>query len=379
MALSILVLAMSLRVADHLYYRDPAPVLRLLRLAGPEGGRRSYHKKLDPVFATFPFAWAWCDLLLIGILARRVGGPVAFALAVVAAGTRLRVLQEASHIAVHGGLCRSRRWQWAISNLAAQWPCFRPDMARRFVAHVREHHAHPNEIGNDPNLARFVAAGVLPGISRRRLVAKLWRPLTPRGLAETLGACWTNALHGDRARTTILLRLAAVAAAATTMWWTAGTPGLLAAYVVPLLTVYPFFSWVSVLAEHRWFVAVAPAGRRARECVNGRPTDYRGLGRLAKYTIFPFTDHHHLAHSLYPSLRWNYLKAVDAALKERDPLYGRFASVNLWHQSGGQPSALSELFDRLTTPEHPDLAQWARDLAGRERAPAGEPPLVAAG
>lgn len=365
MPFGLLAASLVLRVADHWYYRDPAPVLRLLSLAPrPAGDRDEYYKRWDPLFATFPFLWAWSDVVLAVLLADRVGHPLGWAVAAVFVGTRFRVLQEASHAAVHRGLCRSRRWQWALSNLFAQWPCLRADMHHRFVAHVREHHAHANELGADPNITRFVSIGVVPGMSADRFRARLLFPLTPAGLTETLRGAWANVFRRNHTTVCAGLRLCVVGVVGWAFLRLGGATGLLVGYVVPLLTVYPLCSWISVLAEHRWFAACDATDRRTRECVNGRPTDYHGLARLAKHTIFPFSDHYHLAHSLYPKLRWNYLAAVDRALKEQDARYARFASSGLLRVRGSRPSALSELRERLTTPDHADLAPWAVGLGG---------------
>jgi fatty acid desaturase len=361
-AFFFLLISVSLRVGDHLYYRDPAPVLRLLRLTDTQDLTGRYYRRFDPLFATFPFIWAWSDLFLLALVAGLFVNPAVYLAVVVLAGTRFRVLQEASHIAVHGGLCRSRRWQWSLSNLAAQWPCFRPDMHHRFLAHVKEHHAHANDLYGDPNIARFISVGLVPGISRRQILAKLLRPLSPRGVAESVRLCWTNSLFGNLHRWEVAVRLAMVSTVSLLLWITSGAAGLTAAYVVPMVTVYPLFSWISVLAEHRWYVGCDASDRRTRECVNGRPTDYRRLGRVATHTIFPFTDHYHLAHSLYPTVRWNYLRAVDRELRQREPRYARYASLGLFRAQPGRQSALSELFDRLTIKGYPDLAEWAKDL-----------------
>jgi hypothetical protein len=61
-------------------------------------------------------------------------------------------------------------------------------------------------------------------------------------------------------------------------------------------------------------------------------------------------------------VRWNYLRAVDRELKQRNPMYARYASLGLFRAPPGRQSALSELFDRLTIKGYPDLAAWAKDL-----------------
>jgi fatty acid desaturase len=65
--------------------------------------------------------------------------------------------------------------------------------------------------------------------------------------------------------------------------------------------------------------------------------------------ICPSSDAYHLAHSLYPGVRWNYLPAIDRVLKVDEPRYSQHASEGLLLSSDGIPSALSELRDRLVT------------------------------
>lgn len=370
---ALLLGSLSLRVADRWYYRDPAAVLALLGLAPADGCRADCHRPLDPLFTTFPFVWAWSDIALATLIATRLHHPAGYLLTIVFVGTRFRVLQEASHTAVHRGLCRSRQWQWAVSNVAAQWPCFRPDMHHRFIAHVREHHAHANELGADPNITRFISIGVVPGISPALFKRRLLYPLTPSGLRDTLEVSVANTFRRNRTTAGLALRLAVVAVVAGLFWRLGDVAGLAAGYVVPMLTIYPLCSWISALAEHRWFALCEETDRRARECVNGRPTDYTGLGRLAKHTIFPFSDHYHLAHSLYPKLRWNYLASVDRALKEQDARYALYASEGLLRPHRTRPSALSELSERLTTAAHPDVAGWAVGLCGPDAGGASRP------
>ena len=365
-----------LRGLDRLYYRDNDRVLRLLRLApAAHGSPKGYYRPLDRVFAWFPFVWVWCDILLTLALCRAAAAPGAWILGAVIVGGRLRALQEVSHTALHSGLCRSRRYQWAIANVAVQWPLFRPDMHHRYIGHVAQHHRHANEPELDPNITRFVRFGITPGLTRAQWRRKLWHPLTPTGFADTVKNVWAATTRQNERVWMLPVRLAVAASTLTGVLLVAGQVGLAVGFVLPLLTVYPFFSWLSVLAEHRWFARCQATDRRERECVNGRPTDHPGLlGWAVKHLVFPFSDHYHLAHSLYPLLRWNYLPAVDRALKARDPHYPRYRSVGLLATAGGVPSALSELRERLSTPDHPDVAEWARDLPVR----AGRPAAVSA-
>jgi fatty acid desaturase len=141
-----------------------------------------------------------------------------------------------------------------------------------------------------------------------------------------------------------------------------GLRGVLFGYMLPRLLVYPTYSWIALLAEHRWFARSSAAGR-AREYECGRPTDYTGFfGWLVTSFISPAADHFHLAHSLYPHVRWNHLGEVDRILKQSVPAYASHASLGLLAKAGERPSALSELRDRMTDTSHPDLADWALRL-----------------
>ena len=366
-------LALALRLADRFYYRDADRVLGLLRLAPrTQGAPVGVHRPLDRLFCWFPFLWIWCDILIAVWLGRLAGDPLAWLFVAIFVGGRMRALQEAAHTAVHSGLCRSKRYQRAIANLFAQWPLGRVDMHHRYIGHVTEHHWHANELDADPNVRRFVAVGVVPGITLADWRRKLWYPFTLAGFAETLRNLTDGTFRKNVHPALVPLRLAVTAGFCVLLWAVGGMSGVMLGFVVPLVTVYPFFSWISVLAEHRWFVRCDATDRKTRECINGRPTDYPGvLGGIVKHLVFPFSDHYHLAHSLYPSLRWNYLPAIDRALREQLARYARYHSVGLVRSRGGRPSALSELCERLTTPDHPDLADWARDLAG---VPAGRRP-----
>jgi len=359
--LIMLVGSVGLRVVDVWYYRDHERVVRHLGLRGA-GVRDSYYRKFDLIFAAFPFVWNWCDLVGLTAIALRLDHALAYIVLVIVAGTRFRALQEAGHTAVHYGLCRQRRWQWALSNVLFQYPCFKPDMSHRYITHVRQHHHHANEPGIDPNVVRFTELGFLPGISTRRFDYMLFHPWTPRGIVETLTLITTGATrnHGFLGA---LVRTVVVLVTVTAFVGGLGWLGLLVGYVIPMLTTYPMYSWISLLAEHRWFVECKETSHFARECVNGRPTAYRGiLGWLVKHGIFPATDHYHLAHSLYPHIRWNHIAAVDRVLTARDPRYGKYASVGLFWQEGGTPSALSELRARMTSGQATDLASWATSL-----------------
>ena len=226
-------------------------------------------------------------------------------------------------------------------------------MRHRVVSHVQQHHRNANE-PHDPNIVRFERLGFVPGISRASFRIMLFHSFTPRGFRETAAMI----LAGARGNTTfagIVARGLVVAALLALYAWFGGLPALAFGYALPLVTVYPWFSWLSLLVEHRWFVECNARTRFSRECTVGRPTDYPGAsGWLIKHFILPATDHYHLVHSLYPHVRWNYMRAIDRVLKTRSPEYIAHRSVGFYRSNGSTPSAMSELRERMTRKEMTD-------------------------
>jgi fatty acid desaturase len=299
------------------------------------------------------------------MVSRRVPAFIGAPALTVVAAARFRFLQEVGHTALHGALCRSRRWQWLLSDAFANGPLFRADSAHRFIAHVREHHMHVNELDGDPNIARFIRIGFVPGLTTRRFAIKLLHPLTPSGFGETVASSVKNATS-NRSVFIAAVRVASVGCAVALFFWLGGAQGLLAGYVIPMLTIYPLFSWISLLVEHRWFVPDRLTDRRLRECTVGRPTEYPGLlGWALSRALFPASDRLHLAHSLHPALRWNHLAAVDRALRNADLQYTRYASVGLLKARALRPSALSDLRIRMTSASAAD--GWNAYLAAYQR------------
>jgi fatty acid desaturase len=363
----IVSLSLLLRFIDTLYYSDDERVLQFLNLKKNNKLeiKKSYYKKYDHLFATFCFIWSWLDIYASALIISKVSNsylPFVSILAILFVGSRFRALQEASHTAVHYGLCKSKKWQWTLSNIFFQYPCFKPDIYYRYIAHVLEHHPHANELEKDPNIIRFIFVGLTPGISEKEFYWKLFYPLTFAGFKETLQSMFKN-YFSNKEVSHAIVRFSVIISLVSSLYILFGWKGLLITYLLPLLTTYPLFSWISVLVEHRWFVNCNEQDRRTRECINGRPTDYNGFtGWIIKNALFPGTDHYHLVHSLYPFVRWNYMKAIDMALKEQEPAYTKFLSQGLLFSNGTTPSALSELRDRITNLDALDLAVWAKEI-----------------
>jgi len=366
--ISMVALSVFMRLVYDLYYRrHAARILRLLRLSGGEkpAGHISYYTRFDRFFCVLPFAWCWLDIYSATLLAVFANHVAAYILLIVFVGGRFRALQEIGHNAVHGALARSRNWQWFLSDVFFQFPTFKRDMHARFVTHVKEHHRNPNQPVKDPNLMRIIAGGMVPNISKRRFYFNLFYPLLPAGFWVGLRTMAQHSTLFNRNFATLVLRVVTVAAVICGFIGLAGWRGLLLGYVIPLFITYPLYTWLSLLSEHRWFVASdAEAARRTMECTNCRPLDFPGIhGWVIRQLVYPLSDQYHLAHSLYPFVRWNYLPAIDRALKERDELYARYRSEGFLFGRKEMPAALSELRDRLTGARDWDLAPWSAQYA----------------
>jgi len=210
----------------------------------------------------------------------------------------------------------------------------------------------------------YLAGGVvtwLAGISSRMFYFRLLFPFTPRGFWINLRTSLVNSTRGNASWRAVVVRLVALALALTVVWLSGGGLGLVLGYGVSLLWVYPWFSWLSILAEHRWFCSDEQARDRWQmECINCRPTAFPGLtGWVVGGLIFPLSDKYHLVHSLYPYVRWNYLPILDRHLRERDAHYPVFQSEGLLFPRGPHPAALSELRQRVSAPRPGDLASWS--------------------
>jgi fatty acid desaturase len=337
-----------MRVIVGIYYSDHRRILRILHLGPRAGARGSYYRRFDAWLAPLPFLWAWLEIAACVLAADMVRTPAAWLLAMIAIGGRFRALQEFGHNAVHYALCRSRGWQWLLADFFYQFPAFKRDMHSREITHTQEHHRNPNHASRDPNRARVRAGGLVAPLSSSGFLLCLLYPLRPAVVWTNLLAMYQQSTLNIN-RTTVVLRLLSLVTFLLVFYGMAGWRGILFGWLLPLLTTYQLFVWLSLLTEHRWFVEGAVPRRLELEYLVGRPTDYRGIsGWLVRVLVSPTSDAYHLAHSLYPGLRWNYLPAIDRYLKINDPRYTENASEGLLICSHGMPSALSELRERLS-------------------------------
>ncbi|WP_063534831.1 fatty acid desaturase [Burkholderia sp. MSMB1589WGS] len=351
--IALIATSLAMRAAVALYYRDSVRILRLLRLVPRlPGCAEHYYRPLDAWFAPLPFVWTWLDIVSGVILASHFASPFAWLAVVLWSGGRMRALQEFGHNAVHFALCRSHAWQWWLSDVFYQFPVFKRDMHSRHQTHTVEHHRHPNHPELDPNRARVRAGGYTSGMSPLEFHMRLLYPLTPGGAWANIVTMARNSMLNHSGATAVV-RWIAVTVAGVVLYWAGGWKGVVFGWLVPLLTSYPVFAWISLLTEHRWFVEGPARDRLDIEYLAGRPTDYFGFsGWLVRLFIAPTSDAYHLVHSLYPGVRWNFLPAIDRHLKIHEPRYTQNASEGLLMRRGNAPSALSELYERLVHVQH---------------------------
>jgi fatty acid desaturase len=346
---ALLAVDLAARFVVWRYYADSDRVLRLLKLLPAEGRELGvYYKKYDEVLAPLPFIWTWIEIVLPVMLAASWDNPLGWLLLAVWVGGRFRALQEFGHNAVHFALCRSRGWQWTLADFFFQAPAFKTDIYDRQIRHTRQHHRNPNDPERDPNRRRVRDGGMVPPLMPWQFYLRLLNPLRPSAVAGRLAQLYRDSLVNHRRRT-IVLRVLSLATSTTVLVAAGGWKGVAFGWLVPLATTYAVFVWLALLAEHRWFVdGPRPNDRMSIEFQAGRPTDYTRLsGAVVRVLVSPTSDAYHLAHSLYPAIRWNYLPAIDRALKIAEPRYTEHASEGLILDRGGIPSALSELRDRL--------------------------------
>ncbi|MFE3881785.1 fatty acid desaturase [Streptomyces lydicus] len=308
LCLAVVAAGIGLRQIDRLHFARRRPrtanVARLIAL------QRAHANNVTPLVL---LVGQWVQITGWWMLASH--GPWAAAAAAVGVAAAFRHLQEISHFAVHGVLARTARANLLLAETFAHLPLGLGPVVLRRRRHVRDHHPHATEAGVDPNLAELHQAGLQPGAGRLRLTLALVHPLTRGGLRATASGLATNMLRSS-VRTG---RTAAVAVVLAAAYLAGGWAGLVWGMLVPRLLLYPQLAWLSLLVEHTWFDAERRTGTaawvEAGRCLRLYPRN-RALAHLAAATWLPYGDLHHYAHSAHPSVRWNYLPALERHLGE---------------------------------------------------------------
>jgi fatty acid desaturase len=304
----------AIRQVDRLWFSDlRLPSWRFTRAARPAtvhgifALQRARRNNITPVLLLLGH---WVEIAGHAMLPRLFGIP-GTALLVLVLAVKCRHLQEVSHFGVHTSLCRSRRLGDALTEFAAQGPLVLATVDGRRESHVRIHHPNAAIPGVDPNMDDLLRAGIGPGVTRRRFVAGLLFPLTPVGVVATGRSVWRNTMDVRvvRWRPAIVFLLLAAA-------YALGGPGALVGVLIARLVLYPFLAWMSLLVEHQWFREVIkgrPAEVEAQRCV--RIYSRRKIWQLvARGVWLPYGDLYHFGHSVYPTIRWNYLPSLERAI-----------------------------------------------------------------
>lgn len=264
--------------------------------------------------------------------------------------SRLRALQEVSHFAVHRALYDDKATSYAVADLLFHYPVIRPRSSDRFASHVEQHHRFSNT-PRDPNVTELINSGLGEGMTRRRFWQVFFWPLTWRGVLALIrhkGALMFPLSAQNPPGIALAARWGTFLVSALLIWLVGGWVGLLGVYLVAILLLYPQFAWISQLIEHRWLSPIEVDPDVSREYAHGRPTDFPGLsGALLRILVLPYGDSYHLAHSLFPFVRWNYLPAVDAAMKDLEPNYARGRSIGLFTARNGVPAAIDVIRDKV--------------------------------
>lgn len=342
------VLAVALQIVDHTYHRRDLSFLSALPVNTPI---RDFRKKLaaiehgrfDDLFAVFPFLWSYLLIAAAVLLFGRTDYVVVKVALVLFVTGRFRSLQEAGHFAVHGCLCKNMKLGLFLANAFYQFPAFMPEASVRREIHVRQHH-HSVNMPHDPDLKEMLDKNFKPGISSFQFWRGVFYPLTPRGIRDRVVECAAN-VWADRKSLKLCLRFFVVLTITLIFTHFRLYQEFLLLYVLPVLVTYPLFYWIAHISLHRWFED-CPAGidYEDRELELGRPTEFPGIGGfIVRHNIFPLGDSYHLAHSLFPTVRWTHLPQVDKVLKTHCAKYPNDVTHNLFFSPHGRQSIVSAL------------------------------------
>lgn len=344
--------ALLLQLFDYLYHKKDLSYIKFDYEPKFEDFRKVFknlaYKKLDNYFAVFPFIWSWLYIIAAIILFHQIDNLALRFILILFVTGRMRSLQEIGHFAVHGALCQNLKYSMFLANILYQFPAFMPEASERRKTHVLQHHNSVN-MPHDPDLKELTDKGLQPNISKVQFWTKLFYYLTPKGLFDRLKECW-HYLSFNVFSLNFYLRIITVSIISFTFIYLHLYLEFICLYIVPILITYPLFYWLAHVALHRWYTACdSNIEYHQRELIIGRPTNFIGItGFIIKNNLFPVGDSYHLAHSLFPIIRWTHLPQIDKILKKYCSVYGDNASFSLFFTTNGYPSVFSELEERLT-------------------------------
>ncbi|WP_244116909.1 fatty acid desaturase family protein [Burkholderia contaminans] len=339
----------AMQLTDHLYYNRYSKKLNNFPKSNTIREARKYlaqlnGRKLDDLFSVFPFVWSYLYIISAILVSTMISGILVKVVLILFVTGRFRTLQEAGHFAVHGALSKHMKFGLFLANIFYQFPVFMPEAGIRRDTHVRRHHNSVN-MPHDPDLKELEDKNFRPGLTSFKFWLGVFYPITPRGVFDRVKECGAN-VWADRGQVLhISLRAIVVGVILAIFSYFGLYEEMILFYIIPVLITYPLFYWIAHISLHRWYEK-CPEGidYDSRELVLGRPTEFPGiLGLIVRNNVFPLGDSYHLAHSLFPTVRWNHLPMVDKYLKSTFPVYSENITHGLLASSAGRQSILSSL------------------------------------
>lgn len=345
----LIILTLIIVMIDHIYHLKEVKEIRLIQSVGSIKEAKIILKKFRPkqydaVLGPLQLIAAWLVIVAVIIIAWKMQQICADLLAVWVIASQLRFLEELSHMAIHGSLGGSKKNSFFWANIFFQLPMLKPNISTRHYRHCIEHHPNVNCLQKEPGLQDFIQIGFVPGISYVRFWSGVFYPMTARGIVHRIKSILKNIKSDFSDSRHVAARWFTISITVTPFfvmgWWY----GFVMFYLFPLLIVFPQFYWFSQIVEHRWFVDINGLDRINREMESCRRTEYEGLlGSIIALSFFPVGDRFHMAHSLFPPLRWNYLREVDALMNRSFSGYAKNTSRGLFFGANEKPSATSHL------------------------------------
>jgi len=306
------------------------------------------HKKLDNLFTLFPFVWSYLLITAAILLSAKIDNNIINIAIMMFVTGRFRTLQEAGHFAVHGVLSKNIKYGLFVANIFYQFPAFMPESSLRRETHVRQHHNSVN-MPHDPDLKELTDKGFFPGITIFEFWCGVFYPLTTKGIKNRIIECFFN-IFTNRNNVNFFIRIFVVIAIIALFMHYHLYKQLILFYIIPVFVTYPLFYWMAHISLHRWFEDCSTnIDYDDRELILGRPTEFSGVvGFFVRNNIFPLGDSYHLAHSLFPTVRWTHLPQVDKILKIHFPEYSKNINYGLFFSSKHEKSIIQSLKLTLT-------------------------------
>jgi fatty acid desaturase len=302
----------------------------------PKISPEAMHALAAPRFAKTLVALTidWAIIALAVGLSRWLANPLAYVVAVLVIAGRQHSLLIFMHDAAHGTLARNKLANETVGQVACAWPLLLDVRSFRYV-HLKHHRLEgaPGDpdfdfrSGDDwrfprslasvarPIVLDFFGFGAVTVLSYLKYYGQAPRD-TRSGIALAKGAFYAIA----------------IAVVARTGAWT----GLLAYWVVPMLTALKAFVRWREIAEHY--------GVKATHALDRTRTTLATW--IERVTIAPRNINFHIEHHLFPGVPWHSLPALHATLM-RIPDYAARA-----HVTKGYLAALEECsLEAVAVPE----------------------------